>query len=200
MKLHYHPFSPFARKVTILAELSGLTESIELVTGSANLMLREAEFRAKAPSGQVPALELPSGITIFDSPVICEYLTSISPTDWIGTGDIRWRNLTDQSIGDMIGDAALQLRYESGLRPEPQRWDKWHEAWESKILDSLAWLEARPSHLWDRLDVGVIAIFCALAFVSHRVPSLKWRAAAPAVAAWYDEFAQVPAVKKTDPY
>lgn len=200
MKLYYSPLSPFARKVTILAGELGIGEQITLIRGAGNLMVHDAEFRQLNPSGQIPTLVTTKGDALFDSPVICEYLDAHAGGDLIGTGAARWRNLRDQAFGDGMCDAALQLRYDIGLRPADRQWDDWQSAWRSKIHDSLAWIEARPGHFDDRHDIGPISVFCALAFIDNRIPELAWRDAYPGVAAWFDAYALRPAVAATNPY
>lgn len=200
MRLHHSVLSPFARKVTISANFVGLTERIELVPGKGNLMLYDPEFRRLAPSGQIPLLITDGGEALFDSSVICEYLNDLTQGDLFDRGDRRWRNLRDQALGDSMCDAALQLRYEIGLRPARLQWQEWREAWASKITDTLAWLEARPGHLDGRHDIGAIAIFCALAFIDNRVTDVDWRGDYPQTADWYNDFAALPQVAATDPY
>lgn len=200
MKLYHSRLSPFARKVTILAEELGLSDRIELIHGSGNLMQRDAEFRRLNPSGQIPTLVTDNGDALFDSPVICEYLDDLVGGTLIGKGAARWRNLRDQALGDGMCDAALQLRYDMGLRPQDLQWDDWKAAWRGKIEDTLAWLEARPGHFDDRYDIGPISVFCALAFITNRIPEITWRPSFPAVAAWFDAYGARQTVATTDPY
>lgn len=200
MKLHHSALSPFVRKVTILANFLGISDQIELVPGKGNVMLHNPEFRRIAPSGQIPVLVTDAGEALFDSPLICEYLNDLAQGDLFGRGDQRWRNMRDQALGDTMCDAALQFRYEIGLRPVELQWQEWRVAWANKITDTLAWLEARPGHLEGRRDIGPISIFCALAFIDNRVTEIRWRSAYPHTATWFDAFAACPKVAATDPY
>lgn len=200
MKLHHSALSPFVRKVTILANFLGISDRIELVSGKGNVMLHDPEFRRIAPSGQIPVLVTDAGEALFDSPVICEYLDDLAQGHLFGRGDQRWHNLRDQALGDSMCDAALQLRYEIGLRPAGLQWQDWRAAWANKITDTLAWLEARPGHFDGRCDIGPISIFCALAFIDNRVTEIAWRSGYPQTAAWFDSFAARPEVAATNPY
>lgn len=200
MKLYHSALSPFVRKITILAAELGLTDRIELIPSKGNLMLHDPEFRRLNPSGQIPTLVTDAGEALFDSPVISEYLNDLAGGDLIGQGADRWRNLRDQALGDCLCDAALQLRYELGLRPAELQWSDWREAWTNKITDALAWIEARPGHFDGRRDIGPISVFCALAFIDNRLPEVDWRSAYPSVAAWFDAFAVLPEVAATNPY
>lgn len=194
MKLYYSPLSPFARKVAIAAEILELTGSIEFVPGKGELMKRDPVFRALNPSGQIPTLITDDGEAIFDSPVICAYLNSLSARDIVGEGSERWRNWRDAAVGDSLADAALQYRYEVGLRPERLRWNDWREAWSNKIIDTLQYLEERSDALANRSDIGVISIFCALAFIDARIGELGWRQTHRGLCAWYEAFSLRPEV------
>lgn len=200
MKLYHSALSPFVRKVTIAASFLGIAERIELIAARGSVMLHDPDFRRLAPSGQIPVLVTESGTALFDSTVICDYLNELADGDLFGRGEQRLHNLRDQALGDTMCDAALLVRYETGLRPAQLQWQDWHEAWASKITDTLAWLEARPGHLQGRCDIGAISVFCALAFIDNRVTEIGWRSRYPGTAAWFDAFASRPEVASTDPY
>lgn len=201
MKLYHSPFSPFSRKTVIVAEVLGLSDRITIVPGRGNVMLRDPEFRAMNPSGQIPVLLTDEGEALFDSPVICDYLDDLAGRRGvIGSGAERWRNLRDQALSDTMLDAALQCRYEIGLRPEANRWADWLEAWRSKIEDTLAAFESRAGELHGRLDVGAIALFCALDFILARLgDQIPVQTICPRLVTWHGEFAQLPQVAASAP-
>ena len=188
------------RKVVIAATVLGLLDRIELVPAKGNVMARDPQFRAVNPSGQIPALLTDDGEALFDSPVICEYLDDLVSGSLLGTGAPRWRNLRDQALGDTMLDAALHTRYEVALRPEPLRWKDWQAAWSNKITDTMALIEGRAANLGGRMDIGVISIFCALAYIDARLPDvLPWRNGCPELATWFDAFATHPKVAPSTP-
>ena len=76
MKLICHPISPYARKVMILARLSG----IELEEQYPEKDGANGYTAGDNPLGKIPALEWQPGQFLFDSPVICEYLNSLRET------------------------------------------------------------------------------------------------------------------------
>jgi len=201
MKLYHSPLSPFSRKAVIVAEVLGLSDRITIVPGRGNVMLRDPEFRAMNPAGQIPVLLTDDGEALFDSPVICDYLDDLAGgRRVIGSGPERWRNLRDQALSDTMLDAALQCRYEIGLRPEANRWADWLEAWRGKIEDTLAAFESRAGELHGRMDVGVIALFCALDFILARLADqIPVRTICPRLAAWHGAFAQLPQVAASAP-
>jgi len=200
MKLYHSAHSPYVRKVVIAATVLGLLDRIELIPARGNVMARDPEFRAVNPSGQIPVLVMDSGEALFDSPVICEYLDELAKGSFIGWGERRWRNLRDQALGDTMLDAALHVRYETSLRPEPLRWSDWQTAWSNKIVDTLALVERQVAGFGDRMDIGVVSIFCALAYIDARLCDvLPWRADFPQVAKWFDAFAEHPVVAPSKP-
>lgn len=200
MKLYHSAHSPYVRKVVIAATVLGLLDRIELVPAKGNVMARDPQFRAVNPSGQIPALLTDDGEALFDSPVICEYLDDLARGSLLGTGALRWRNLRDQALGDTMLDAALHTRYEVALRPEPLRWGDWQAAWSGKITDTMAMIEGRAASLDGRMDIGVISIFCALAYIDARLSDvLPWRGDRPGLARWFDAFAKHPKVAPSDP-
>lgn len=77
MRLHYHPLSPYSRKVTIAVAMRKdpieLTE-IQLGGGA----LRRPEFVAMSPFGKMPVLETPDG-PLFESTSIIELLEDGGP-------------------------------------------------------------------------------------------------------------------------
>lgn len=199
MKLYYSGYSPFARKVAIVAEFLGLSERIERIASSGNPLVRSQEFRDINPSGQIPVLVTDEGLVLYDSKVICAYLNSLSDRDVMGQGDALWRNLTEASLADTLVESGLQYRYEIAVRPVELRWDAWTDAWRAKITDGLAALDARSDDLRGRMDIGVISIICALAYVEWRFADLEWAARYPKLYRWFAEVSRDPVVAASAP-
>jgi glutathione S-transferase len=200
MKLYHSANSPFVRKVMIATEALGIADRIELIPARGNVFARDPAFRAVNPSGQIPTLVTDQGDPLFDSPVICEYLDTTAGGSLFGQGEARWRNLRDQALGDTMLDAALQTRYESAMRPAELRWADWQEAWSNKVVDTMALLDARAGSLAGRMDIGVIAIFCALSYIDVRLAdTVPWRDRFPALASWFSAIAAHPYVTPSAP-
>ena len=68
-----------------------------------------------------------------------------------------------------------------------------------KVTCGLAELERRAGELAGRIDVGTIAIGCALGYLDFRYASISWRDRHPATAAWYAEWAQRESMATTRP-
>src|SRR4029078_9852178 len=113
MKLAYSPASPYVRKVTACAIKRGINDKIErLKIGTTDPELLKYNALSK-----VPTLITDDGMSIFDSPVICEYLDSIgdAPKLFPSAGPARWKALTQEALADGILDATQPRRREGAL-------------------------------------------------------------------------------------
>lgn len=199
MKLLYSPASPYARKVLVLAHETGQASEIEVVTAATSPVAGAPDVAPHNPLGKVPALILDNGTCLFDSRVICEYLDMRSEgARLFPEGAERWDALTRQALADGILDAALVTRYERVMRPEPLRWDAWDAGQIAKIKAGLDRIEAVVADM-PVLDIGTIAIACALGYLDYRFPDLSWRDGRPATAAWYAVFEGRPSMTATVP-
>ena len=201
MKLYYSPTSPYVRKVSITAEVTGLADSIERISSTPHPINRDQAIVAQNPLGKAPTLVTNDGLVLYDSRVIVEYLDTYATRDHVlpPAGDARWRVLTLQALGDGILDAALLIRYEGVTRPPELQSDAWRNGQMSKITDGLDRLEHEASSLGHDLDIGNIAIDCALGFLSFRMPELDWQSSRPHLAAWFEHFDNLPLVAATRP-
>lgn len=191
MKILYSATSPFARKCLVSAHELGLRERLELVSAAPHPVSRDPAVVAVNPLGKIPALITDDGAILIDSRVICEYLNALGDGHLIpASGAARWRVLADQALADGMLDAAVLTRYETTARPENLRWDGWIRGQLDKVTCGLAALERRAGELAGRIDVGTIAIGCALGYLDLRYASMSWRGEHPALAAWYPELAQ----------
>jgi glutathione S-transferase len=200
MKILYSATSPFARKCLVSAHELGLRKRLELVPAAPHPVNRDPSVVAVNPLGKVPALITDDGAVIFDSPVICEYLNTLGDGHLIpASGAARWRVLSDQTLADGMLDAAVLTRYETNARPESLRWDAWIGGQLEKVTCGLAELERRAGELAGRIDVGTIAIGCALGYLDLRYASMSWRDGHPGLAGWYAELALRESMASTRP-
>jgi glutathione S-transferase len=201
MKLMYSPTSPYVRKAMVLAIERGLDRKIEKVAMTASPITENKALDKVNPLAKVPALELDNGMTLFDSPVICEYLDSKHRGDKVfpASGARRWKALRQQAIGDGILDAALLARYEGFMRPENLRWPDWAAGQKRKFTQALDLLEKEVKDLSGGLTIGHITIACALGYLDFRFGDMGWRKSRPKLAAWYDKFARRKSMQATIP-
>ncbi len=199
MKLLTAGPSPYGRKVVITLHETGQIDSVELVAVSTSPLAPDPTVAAANPVGKIPALIRDGGPALYDSRVICRYLDARA-----GGGlypDARlWEVLTLEATADGIMDAAILMRYEILARPEDKRSSEWVEGQWGKIARSLDALEGRwISHLSGPIDMGQIAVACALGYLDFRLADRDWHSTHPALAKWYDAFAARDSMKATAP-
>lgn len=199
MKLYHSPTTPFGRKVMALILEIGLAPRIEVVTVSGTPLDPGNIPVDRNPLGKIPALVPDTGRTLYDSRVICRYLDDLAGSG-LYPADRLWDVLTLEATADGILEAALLMVYESRLRPEALRFAPWVEGQWSKIARALEALEREwTPHLAGPLDMGQIALGCALGYLDFRHGARDWRAGHPNLAAWQAGFAQRPSMLATAP-
>jgi glutathione S-transferase len=201
MKLYAVATSPYVRKVLVLAHETGLAGRIEIVPADISFTKTDAGLNQVNPIGKVPALALDGGGSLYDSPVICEYLDSLhdGPSLFPASGPARWHALQRQALGDGILDAAVAARLEVAARPAEFQWDGFVALQMGKVRRGLAALEADCRDFPDLFDIGGIAIACALSYIDLRYDGEKWRDGHPALAAWFQPIAARPSLVATVP-
>ena len=200
MKLYHAPASPFARKVTVLLHEAGASGRVTLVPASGTPLDPGTMPVDRNPLGKIPALERPEGPTLYDSRVITRYLDETLQAGLYPAAPRLWDTLVLEATADGIAEAAVLMRYEMHVRPEPVRSADWAEAQWQKIDRALDAVEARwMSHLSGPVDMGQIAIGCALGYLDFRFGDRAWQATRPALAAWHRAFAARPAMLATAP-
>ncbi len=200
MKLFYAAASPFVRKVLVQAIETGVADKLENVTTITAPIKVDADLEKANPIKKIPALETEHGV-LYDSRVICEYLDSLhdGPKMFPANGPARWTALRLQSLGDGIMDAGVLSRYEGFLRPEDKRWDDWLAAQTGKIVGGLDAANAEASSFGDRLDIGTIAVACAIGYLDFRFDDMGWRNGRTALAGWYETFSARSSMDQTKP-
>ncbi|MBU0725230.1 MAG: glutathione S-transferase [Alphaproteobacteria bacterium] len=201
MKLRYSPTSPYVRKVMVLAIEAGIDGKLDKDKTAASPIERNETLYADNPIGKVPSLTTDDGMTLFDSPVICEYLDAehAGGKFYPAKGKARWVALRQHAIADGLLDAALLARYEGFMRPEELRWDAWLAGQKGKVASALDMLEKEAGDLDGPITIGQIAVGCALGYMDFRYEADKWREGRPNLAKWYDAFAQRPSMTATVP-
>lgn len=196
MKLRSSLTSPFVRKVRMTAIECG----VELELVPTNAWAPGTDLVDDNPLSKVPALVLDSGETLFDSPVICEYIDSVHCGHKLfpHEGHERFRQLKLQALGDGILDAALQVRIETSMRPEGARWDDWVARQQAAITRGLDYLEKEVGHWGGVFLIGPITIVAALGYLDFR-KVCDWRQGRPHLAHWYSTIHNRPSVRETEP-
>ena len=200
MKLSYSQTSPYVRKVMVLLHETGQLADVTLAETATTPIAPDDGLLSRNPLGKVPALERPDGPTLYDSRVICAYLDERKDGKLYGKGQHRWDVLTLEATADGILDAALLMVYETRLRPEDKRMEAWVDGQWGKIARACAALNTRwVSQLSGPVDMGQIAVACALAYVDYRLDARGWRTGNDALADWFARFESRPSMKATVP-
>ena len=187
MQLLTGPTSPYCRKVDVLLRESGLREHVTDVMGSGTPVEPNPTTIASNPLGKIPALIREDGPTLYDSRVICRFLDTLAGGTFYPEGRL-WEVLTLEATAEGMIDAALLMAYEWRIRPEEIRYEPWVEGQWSKIDRGLDVIEGRwMSHLEGRMDMGHIAVACALGYLDFRHDARGWRNGRPSLAAWNEE-------------
>ncbi|HUI25435.1 MAG TPA: glutathione S-transferase family protein [Candidatus Kryptonia bacterium] len=199
LKLHYHPFSTFSRRVRIaLVEKNIACELVE-VDMMAGAHRGEA-YRALNPYGRVPTL-VEDGFVLYESTAILEYLEATHPQPPLVPADARGRALVAMHM--KLCD--IQLARQTGTIIFPKRFlpkERWDEAAMAQakkeiekhlvILDSQL---AGKSHLvGDRYSLAEV---CYTPFVEF-FPLMEI-APPPNVAAWTRSLLERPSAVQTKP-
>ncbi len=200
MQLHHSPTSPFVRKVVVTALLTKTFEDIQMVPATLTPLTPSADVQRVNPLGKIPTLVLDDGTTLFDSPVICEYLDLLGKGVKLvpPAGAERWEVLRLNALADGLLEAAFALRLES-LRPAEKQYEPWISAQRIRIDNSLRALEAEAGISLTKLSLGSVATGCALGWFDLRMPDFGWRSAHPKLASWYQAFSAEWFMQQTKP-
>ncbi len=200
MKLIGSLSSPFARKVRVaLAEKRVDCEFV--IDSPSDPATRVPEFN---PLGKIPVLVIDDGSTIFDSPVIVEYLDSISPVGRLIPEPIRQRIQVRrwEAVADGMMDAAVLLVQE-GRRPKELQSESVIARQRGKIDRALAWAGADlADKTWcaaETYSLADIALGCALGFLDFRFKDIDWRGKYPNLRQHADKLYKLPPFEATVP-
>ena len=199
MKLIFSPASPFVRKVHVVLHEAGLTDRVSLVPVATTALNTADEARAANPLGKIPALIRDNGDALFDSRVICRYLDVLGESD-LYPQDRVWDVLTLEALADGIMESAVSMVYEVRLRHETEQSPAWIEAQWSKVVHALDALEHGKLFAFSgEINMGQLAVACALGYLDFRHGDRDWRKNFPLLAKWYKDIAERPSLRATEP-
>lgn len=200
MQLFHNPASPFCRKVDVLLHECGRFGEVEEVPASGHPTATDGRMPlAHNPLGKIPTLLRDDGPALYDSRVITRYLDAHFEAGLYPENRL-WDVLTLEATGDGIMEAAVLMVYEGRSRPEEARYAPWVEAQWAKITRALDAIEARwMSHLAGKIDMGQIAVGCALGYLDFRHADRDWRAGRAPLADWFAGFEERASMIATAP-
>ena len=200
MKLTFSPASPFARKVRIAAIETGLIDKIEFTPAAVAPGQANEEYSKITPLKKLPVLILDNGDVILDSYVIVEYLDETAGGSLIpGYGRARWQAKTDHSLLDGMLDSMLLCRYEKITRPEPLRWQAWHDDHWNRAWTGMARFEQRDDVLSGPFGIAQIGLVCVLGYADFRFADCGWRKAYPKLDKFHQKMLERPSIKISVP-
>lgn len=194
MRLMYNPFSPYTRKVYMLAHELGLASQITLEKVRVcpipfpGWSVDNENVAAYNPMGKIPCLvtdEIPDGI--FDSRTICDYLSALTG---VNTKKDRqyWQLRTLHACADGIMDAILSIVYEVKIRePKGIQFPEWVEGQKVKMRRGLDRFETaakegflnlpRPGVTATADEVAVVIATAATDYMPYL--NVNWREGRP---------------------
>jgi len=176
MKLFITPASPYARKARIvLAEKRIECELVELVLSAPDSPLPDYN-----PLGKVPTLVLDDGRSIYDSPVIAEYLDNKTPVAHLipQEHNLRIDVRCWEALADGVCDATVAVVMEK-RRPAEGQDPKLIERQMLKVERGLRTMaQDLGDSKWcvdDTFSLADIAVGCTLGYLGLRMPEINWR-------------------------
>ncbi len=124
LKLHYHPFSTYSRRVRIALIEKGIPADLVEVDMVARAH-RSPAYLALNPYGRVPTLQ-EDGFVLYESTAILEYLEATHPNPPLVPADARGRALASMHM--KLCD--IQLARQTGIIIFPKRFlpkERWDE-------------------------------------------------------------------------
>jgi len=190
--------SPFARKVRVLIREAGITD-VEEVDVQTTPLASDPLVLAANPTGKIPVLVRSAGPAIYDSRVICRFLDDHAKAGLYPEGRL-WEVLTLEATADAIMDAAVGITYEMRFRSEADQSQEWLNAQWGKIERAIGAVEV----LWmpllaGPLNIGQIAVGCALEYLDFRHDKREWHAGHKVLADWQAAFSTRPNMVATQP-
>ena len=203
MKLLIAFTSPYARKSRIVVaekSLGGNFPHVEEVV--VNPWENNAGVVAFNPLNKVPVLILDDGERIIDSRVIVDFLDAQSDAPRFIPSELKLRAQVKarEALADGITDATAGVVMAGLILGDPDKVPaEWREWQLEKAKRGVAEFADTPDKRREGMDLGDIALGCALGFMDFRLPDFAWRVWHPALADWFDEISKRDSFASTVP-
>lgn len=201
MKLFHTTTSPFVRKCLVVAHELGLADRIETVNLRPSPLALDPNLSAINPLNKIPALVCDDDTVLYDSAVICEFLTDLAGDERIipPAGAARWNTLRRHALADGLLEAAVLVFYERLNRPKELWWQPWLDGQRDKALQALDALEREAPTFDNTFDLGHIATAATLGWLEFRDVLGDVRTPRPKLFGWYDLVSTRPSMLATTP-
>jgi glutathione S-transferase len=192
MKLLFTKRSPYARKVRVIA----LEKNIPIDFIDEDLQKKSQRLLEANPLGKVPTLVLDDGTTIYDSPVICQYLDGLNDKAMMipREGAERIEVLKWEAFADDLMTAAINLYMEKVRHPKDFHKD-FTLTLETNIGLAYGYIEKNLSKL-KKFNLASIAVASAIGYIHFRLPAMQVKGA---LSQWFEEISKRPSMAQTIP-
>jgi len=192
MKLLYTKRSPYARKVRVVA----LEKNISLDLVDEDLQNKSQRLLEANPLGKVPTLILDNGTTVFDSPVICQYLDGLHDKVMMipSLSFERIEVLKWEAFADDLTAAAINLYMEKMRHPKDFHQD-FSAFLEKNILSAYGYMGKNLSK-FENFNLAPIAVASAIGYIHFRLPYLKVQGD---LLQWFESISRRPSLIQTIP-
>lgn len=176
--------SPFVRKARIVAAEKGLPLDLQ----KESPLPEDGAVVAANPLGKIPALVCEDGTVLVDSPLIAEYLDSLTPSPRLLplAGPERFAVRQWEAIADGVLDAAVLIRLETMMRAENERSASWVARQRGKMERGMRWMDERLGTrrfcVGNSLTLADVAVDCAIGYLLFRFSGTDWRGEYPNLA------------------
>jgi glutathione S-transferase len=199
IKLHYHPFSTYSRRVRMACREKQIAYEPVLVDMTARKH-REQPYLSLNPYGRVPTLE-EDGFVLYESTAILNYLEATHPKPALVPADPRQRALVDMhmKLCDLqFGRPAVTIIFPKRFLPK-ERWNAAAIAEATKEIEKhLAVLDKQlTGKSFLVAEQFTLAEICYAPFLEFL--TLMEISPSPAVAAWSERILSRPSAKETRP-
>ena len=161
-RLYDFPFSGNGYKVRLALTQLSLPfeyEIVDLLSGAAG----RPEFRALAPMGQVPALQLADGTVLWESNAILYWLTErtlLMPPDRLGRARVvQWMNFEQSNIDKVLGRTRFLKRYPNFIETRASDWETWYVMGYRALSVMESELKTRAFLVGDRYSAADICLY-----------------------------------------
>ncbi|MFZ2727527.1 MAG: glutathione S-transferase N-terminal domain-containing protein [Methylococcaceae bacterium] len=193
MQLLYTKRSPYARKAQIIA----LEKNIELNLIDEDLANKSPQLLAANPLAKIPVLILDNGETLFDSPVICEYLDNLKDEPLFIPATHRWKVLRWQALADGLMDSVVAIYLEKVRHPNDFN-VRYLENQEKNCVLVLDYCQQHLNELAE-LSLASVSVACALGYMDFRGLAIHRAERYAQLIAWYLEFSKRASMQATIP-
>ncbi|MDR6757405.1 glutathione S-transferase [Mycoplana sp. BE70] len=184
MKIFYSPASPYSTKVRMAAHYSGLDAEHIAVDTTAD----PAELIAANPLGKIPTLVTDSGLAVFDSRAIMQFIDRETGRKLYPRASAkRTEAEVLEATADGICDCLLAIVYEKRFRPEDKVHQPWIDRQWGKVERALDLLEGNMPRLGKKPHGGHFALAAMLRYIELRFAG-QWQRGRPKLKRYLAKF------------